>query len=184
MLTTTTEVTKKYLSAKDIAWVDYMDEYTCTFQSQRPLLVEDILLAFSKSSTWFGRLMMWLRNRLVQPFGLKSVTIDMKKTTSIQRGEKIGLFKIINIAENEIVAGEEDKHLDYWVSFYLTCPEWKNETYQFTLSTSVLLHNFWGRLYFLPVKFFHKIIVPVLMKQMISKLRGTAIKTTKNDPCL
>lgn len=170
MLSTTTEVTKEFLSAKDIAWVDYMDAYTCTFQSHRPLVVEDIALAFSKSSTIFGRVMMWLRNRLAQPFGLKSVTKNMKKTNAIRRGEKIGLFKVINIAENEIVAGEEDKHLDYWVSFYLTCPDEIKGIYQFTLSTSVLLHNFWGRLYFFPVRFFHKIIAQSMMRKMTSKL--------------
>ncbi|MEP7107361.1 MAG: DUF2867 domain-containing protein [Ferruginibacter sp.] len=171
MLITTKEVTKKFLSSKDIAWVDYMDAYTCTFQSQRPLAVEDMVLAFSKSSTMLGRVMMCLRNLLVKPFDLKSVIGDVKKATSLQRGEKIGLFKIINVAENEIVAGEEDKHLDYWVSFYLNCAEGEEDTYQFTLSTSVLLHNFLGRLYFLPVKFFHKIIVPVMIRKMILKLK-------------
>ncbi|MCC7379918.1 MAG: DUF2867 domain-containing protein [Chitinophagaceae bacterium] len=171
MIITATEVTKKFLYAKDINWVDYMDAFTCTFQSQRPLVVEDMVIAFTKSSTKFGRLLMWLRTLFVKPFGLKSVTSNIKKTTSIQRGEKIGLFKIINVAENEIVTGEEDKHLDYWVSFYLDCADEKKGTYQFTLSTSVLLHNFWGRLYFFPVKFLHKIIVPLMMKKMILKLK-------------
>lgn len=54
--------------------------------------------------------------------------------------------------ENEIVMAEDDEHLSFRTSVLTQHYGNKTTIYQ---STIVRFKNFWGRLYFLPVKLFY-----------------------------
>jgi hypothetical protein len=77
---------------------------------------------------------------------------------------------VFDKTDNEIVIGENDKHLDFRVS--LLFDENKNhfDEKSLTISTTVKFHNWLGVLYFLPVRPFHKLIVPAMLQNMIGKL--------------
>jgi hypothetical protein len=108
---------------------------------------------------------MILRHWIAKPFGLKTA----KKT----KQDKI--FPIIAQNENEIVMGIDDNHLNFRVSVLID----REKSYIYT-TTIVHYNNGWGKVYFLPVKPFHKIIVCSLMKNAQHKQQDRKSKN-KSD---
>ena len=130
---------------------------------------------FSTAPNWVNKLFL-LRNKIVKWFGLKipNEVSDRKEALNNFKGnvgEQLGLFKVFDRNENEIIFGENDKHLDFRVSFFLENLD--NNTKAITISTTVVFHNWFGRLYFLFVKPFHKIIVGSMLKSILKDLNKT-----------
>jgi hypothetical protein len=94
-----------------------------------------------------------LRNAIVGCFGLKT-------------GDDAS-FPIISQAENEVVKGLGDSHLDFRVSFM-------KDPARGTISLTTVVHfnNVWGRVYFFPVKPFHKIIMKALLRRYLKSGGG------------
>ena len=109
---------------------------------------------------------MRFRNSIVRVFGLKT---EMKETpnSDFKVGDKVGIFSIYEILNNEIIAGEDDKHLNFRVSIHR---EIKEKTTG-SVSTAVLYNNNFGKVYMTIVKPFHKLVVKSLMKKACRKLR-------------
>lgn len=81
----------------------------------------------------------------------------------------MGVFEVFSKTEKEVVLGENDKHLDFRFSLFL---EPDGQTKHFFIST-VDTYNHWsGRLYFLVVKHFHRMIVPTMLKGIIKELEN------------
>ena len=57
---------------------------------------------------------------------------------------------------------ENDKHLNFRTSVLIDRKEPLSHIY---LTTIVKFNNIWGRLYFIPVKPFHRIIIKTLLKK-------------------
>jgi len=153
---------------------DYTDSYQAdSLDNSKNITVTSILKAFINSTPLFVIYLMFLRDKIVSLFGLKTNRDSYSKNKLVQsiqgkKGEKIGLFKIINLNDREIILGEDDKHLNFRVSFII---ETKENHSILILTTTVLLNNLLGRLYFFPVKFFHKLIVPLMLKGIIKELK-------------
>ncbi len=130
--------------------IDYADSYGVPVLSDRP--VEEIAVDLFDSPGWIKGLMKF-RDALVGPLGLK--------TTQGQPQSKQNLFPVIGRSENELVMGERDAHLDFRVSVLTDPPEgyvW--------VTTAVHYNNRWGRIYFLLIKPFHRLIVRSLIKKL------------------
>lgn len=133
-------------------------------------------LFFSAGPKWLDRLFAF-RNRMVKFFGLKVPGKVAERKRQLQNfscapGEQIGLFKVIQRTENEVVLGEDDKHLDFRVSLLLQKSCLDDKEKELTITTLVKFHNRMGRLYFIPVKPFHRLIVPAMLKGIIRKLKA------------
>ncbi len=157
---------------------DYVDSYQGTLvDKENKLRSIDISQAFlSSSPEWVGKLFR-IRNRIVGLFGLKTSgdIIDRQKTSDkfkCELGEQIGLFKVFGKTDDEVVLGEDDKHLNFRVSLFLDKPKDNRIEKRLTISTTVVFNNWFGRLYFLPVRPFHKIIVPIMLKEIIKQLEA------------
>lgn len=113
------------------------------------------------------------RNKIAGIFGLKTGAETGKKLAGndaqYEVGERIGLFKVFDKTYNEIILGEDDRRLDFRVSLLFDKNKDEEEN-SLTISTTVKFHNWLGVLYFLPVRPFHKLIVPAMLKNMIHKL--------------
>ncbi|MOA43140.1 hypothetical protein D3C78_1652630 [compost metagenome] len=81
-------------------------------------------------------------------------------------GTSVGLFKILEKTDNEIIMGENDRHLDFKVS--LLAQQTESTIAAITISTVVNYHNWFGKFYFFFVKPFHKRIVSVMLKRMVT----------------
>ena len=150
-------------------------DYTDSFKGElnTNISTEEMGHAFFTSSPQWGKKMFALRNGIVKMFGLKTGDDNRKMQDAdnfkLKVGEQIGIFKVFNKTDNEIILGEDDKHLDFRVSLlYNKIQDEKGNS--LTISTTVKYHNWLGMLYFLPVRPFHRLIVPVMLKKMITKL--------------
>lgn len=98
-------------------------------------------------------LLMNLRNKLMKPFGLKTG----------------GSFRdlITEKNEEEILICKNNKHLCFWVSIYCSLPAdgWQNAS----VTTIVKFNNVLGKIYFIGIWIFHKLLVKSLFSKATSK---------------
>jgi len=112
-----------------------------------------------------GRMPRWaealisLRNILVAPFGLK--TSGASKSAP---REMIGIFPIVSQAPDRLVAGFNDKHLDFRVVVDIASSGATSQNV--TATTLVLTHNWFGRTYLAIILPFHRLIVRTLLRQV------------------
>jgi hypothetical protein len=129
---------------------------------------------FSNGPKWVGKLFA-LRNNIVSIFGLKTSGSIINRERQLENfkcepGEQLGLFKVFARTENEVILGEDDKHLNFRVSLYLEQQTNGTIKKNLTVTTTVEFNNWFGHLYFLPVRPFHKLIVPTMLKGIIKEL--------------
>lgn len=110
---------------------------------------------FADPPTFLRRLMQ-LRDLLVRPFGLRRPADDLREG-----------FPVLARAEDEVLMGVDDRHLDFRVSIR-TVPTAESSTV-LVLTTTVTFHGTLGRLYFLPVRPFHQRLVPLLMRRAVRR---------------
>lgn len=160
------------LISRSFGKIDYNDAYMIECRFNRELPVEDVVKTFfSTFSGWVNRLM-HVRNILVKPFGLKSdestiVKNDYKNFRGV-KGETIDFFQVFDRTTDEVMLGADDKHLDARLSFIL---KKNNDKYSIILTTTVHYNNMLGRIYFIPVKPFHKIIIKSCLKKTVERLK-------------
>jgi hypothetical protein len=108
---------------------------------------------------------MRLRDTLVAPFGLKTAPrhLTSPQTRLFQPGNRVGIFRVYQRSAEEILMGDDDRHLDYRVSVLV---RQQADQRWATVSTVVRYNGWLGRAYFLPVRPFHRLIVPALLRQM------------------
>ena len=87
-----------------------------------------------------------------------------------EKCEQLGLFKVFDKTDDEIVLGEDDKHLNFRVSLFIDKQSENKTDKNLIISTTVKFNNWFGRLYFLPVRLFHKLIVPTMLKGIIKNI--------------
>ena len=76
--------------------------------------------------------------------------------------KKCSGFRILDKTDNEIIFGKVDKHLNFRSSFLINNNS-KDSVKKINLSTVVKFNNMLGRLYFIPVKPFHKLIMRTIL---------------------
>lgn len=129
---------------------------------------------FNSGPKWIEKLFA-LRNNIVKRLGLKTPAANTDRQAQLAQfncevGERLGLFEVFYRDEKEVVLGEDDKHLNFRVSLLLDEMGAASLQKRLTITTTVQFHNLWGRLYFLPVKPFHRSIVPTMLKNVIKHL--------------
>lgn len=165
---------------------DYVDSYQGCYPDPEHIIdTKTIGKAFFSSAPKWTASLFELRNRIVSVFGLKTPA----KTTNRQKlldqfncepNERLGLFKVYSRTENEIILGEDDKHLNFRISL-LRCASNDKKKKTLIISTTVKFNNWFGKLYFLPVKPFHRLIVPQMLKGTIRHLENSLEKSSNNS---
>jgi hypothetical protein len=111
-----------------------------------------------RSPRWIEALLA-IRNMIVAPFGLK--TSGAKEAVR----ETIGIFPVLSETSDRLIAGLNDKHLDFRVVIDVaTFPD----SQQVTATTLVLTHNLLGRAYLAIILPFHRLIVPAMLRQVVA----------------
>ena len=133
--------------------IDYCDSYQITKATNETIeQITENLFKLPKWAVW----LMNLRNSLMKPFGLQ---VDESN-----KNELGGYFTIIEKSENEIVMEQNDKHLNFRTSVFID-----KEFSHIYLTTIVRYNNFGGKLYFFPVKPFHKMIIKSSLKRELKR---------------
>lgn len=155
-------------------------DYADSFQSIIPdkenkLQPAGICKAFFLSTPKWIKKLLGLRNKIVGIFGLKtSGNVDRKQMLNnfkCEQGDRVGLFKVFAKTDNEVILGEDDKHLDFRISLFLDKFKENENEKQLTISTIVVFKNLFGRLYFLLIKPLHKFITRAMLKSIIQLIR-------------
>jgi len=155
---------------------DYVDSFQGILNGDKNEFtsVEIAKAFFSSGPKWVGKLFT-VRNKIVSLFGLKTSNNTGSRESQIETfkcepGERIGIFKVFFRNVDEVILGEDDKHLNFRVSLLLDARTGQPDKKYLIISTTVQFNNLFGRLYFLPVQPFHKLIVPSMLKGIIKKL--------------
>lgn len=111
----------------------------------------------SRQPRWAGALLA-LRNVLVAPLGLKTSV-----TSRDAPRDMIGIFPVVSETPDRLIAGFNDRHLDFRVVVDVTAPDGIR---QVTATTVVKTHNRLGRTYLAVIMPFHRLIVPALLRQV------------------
>jgi len=115
----------------------------------------------SHPPTWIEALLT-LRGVLVAPFGLKASGKDENP-----RRETIGRFPILTQTPERLVAGFDDKHLDFRVVIDVAAARTVSEGgQQVTATTLVKTHNLFGRIYLAIILPFHRVIAPAMLRKV------------------
>jgi len=140
--------------------LDYSDAFTITHINPKLSLQEAYIQMFSNPPKWI-KILMKIRNSLVSFIGLKhDLDTSGIDTPQFKIGKIVGMFSLYYISNNEIIAGEDDKHLDFRVSLL------KHED-TLTVSTFVKYNNLFGKVYMFFITPMHKIVVKNMMKKLI-----------------
>jgi hypothetical protein len=119
---------------------------------------------FSQPSPWVAGLMR-LRDALIACFGIKT-SRRMRGTGVTDRGGRIGIFKIYSKSVNEIVLGEDDKHLDFRISVLRQIRATASGPVPYlTVSTVVHCHNRLGQTYLWLIAPFHRLIARATLRR-------------------
>ena len=152
----------------------YIDSYAGIVKDEyNRISITDAARAFLKPGPKWVDLLFAVRNKIVSLFGLKTPndTGDAKQENyKFEPGERVGLFRVFSRTSNEIILGEDDKHLNFRVSLLLEESNKDQSSKIITATTVVIYNNLFGRIYFFPVKPFHKLIVQTGLKKNFQKL--------------
>lgn len=116
---------------------------------------EAIRRTLGTSPGWVSALMA-MRKAIVAPFGLKHGLHPEHK-------QRIGFFPIISEAQDRVVLGLDDHHLDFRI--VADVEQLPDGTSRLTATTLVRTHNRLGRVYLAAVMPFHRAIVPAMLNQ-------------------
>lgn len=175
-----TDLPKESILFPDHSKYDYRDSFQYTLNvspSQMDML--SIGRAFSQPGPqWFEKLFDF-RNRIVKLFHLKTPDTDNKTQPGddeLEIGKRIGIFTLYGQTAQELILGEDDKHLNVRVSLLMHPSMQESSKTVITVSTVVKLNNRLGKVYFFFVKPFHRMFVPIVMKKNFEKLESTKQK--------
>jgi len=104
-----------------------------------------------------------LRNLLVAPLGLKTSGAGGPAAPREMTRDMIGIFPVVSETPGRLIAGFNDRHLDFRVVVDVTPSDGVR---QVTATTLVKTHNWFGRTYLAIILPFHRLIVPALLRQV------------------
>jgi hypothetical protein len=152
---------------KDISGdIHYIDSFSIEIENKKKYTIDYLTaLLFTSIPNWV-RILLKLRDFIVKPFGLETgIVPDSKNLNSsvhYNLGDRAIFFHVINRTPSEIVMAEDDKHL-YFRTSLLVRKNSKSNIQSIYLTTLVQFHNMFGKIYFIPVKPFHKLIMKRLL---------------------
>jgi hypothetical protein len=133
-------------------------------------IVEVFFALFGHTPVWM-KLLLIARNAAAGLVGLETPTVaeimkpGMRETYSV--GDKIGPWPIFFIGGNEIVAGRNNKHMD----FRLSVLKADGDPASVVVSTICTVHNLFGKIYLLVIVPFHRNGVRSLMRNAVAAKR-------------
>ena len=158
------DVPPQSLLQEHIAGSDFHDAYCVNNPHAERSALALWLQTLGRTPRWVDAAMR-LRNAIVKRLGLKDLgtlaAMDpARELTSYRVGERVGIFTVLHLGEDEVIMGDDDKHLDVQVSLLKT-PDRK-----VVVSTVVHTHNALGRAYMFFVAPAHRIIAPSVLSRI------------------
>jgi hypothetical protein len=151
------EVTPRAELAALLPGAQFMDAYCLELDGQNLDARAAAVRMMAHAPRWVDALLV-LRNAIVAPFGLKTSGQESGAYRAI-----IGIFPVVSETPERLVAGFNDKHLDFRVVLDIVTSGARQSV---TATTLVLTHNWLGRIYLATIKPFHRIVVRAMLAQV------------------
>jgi hypothetical protein len=151
------EVTPEIDPATLLAGAQFMDAYRLDVDDENLDARRAAMLMMARAPRWVDVLVV-LRNIIVAPFGLKTSGEDRRAPRDI-----IGIFPVVSETPERLVAGFNDKHLNFRVVVDVATFGQKQSV---TATTLVLTHNWPGRTYLKIITPFHRMVVRAMLRQV------------------
>jgi len=138
----------------------------------RELGIADVFFGIFAHHPWWMKLLLIVRNKLVSLAGLDAPTaseflhVEIKDRYVV--GEKIGVWPIFWIGEDEIIAGRNNKHMDFRLSVLKVLD---GDRTSVVVSTICTVHNLSGKVYLFFVVPFHRYGVRRLLGNALAARR-------------
>ena len=159
------------LSRELIERAYFRDSYRARLSHGELGIVDIFYGIFAHHPLWM-KLLLIVRNKVAAVAGLDAPTAaeilhaEVKDNHAV--GEKIGVWPIFSLSENEVVAGRNNKHMDFMLSV-LKVPD--GDRTSVVVSTICTVHNLSGKLYLFFVVPFHRYGVRKLMANALAARR-------------
>lgn len=139
-----------------LAGAQFMDAYRLELENTALDARQAAERMMARAPRWVDALLV-LRNIIVAPFGLK--------TSGGERAprEIIGIFPVVSETPERLVAGFNDRHLDFRVVVNVATAGRRQSV---TATTLVLTHNWLGRTYLKVIMPFHRLVVRAMLRQV------------------
>lgn len=145
----------------------FHDSYRVPLTRAELGIVDIFFAVFGHTPLWV-KVLLIVRNAIARLAGLEAPTVaeimkpDIRNNCRV--GEKIGPWPVFFIGGNEIVAGRDNRHLDFRVSVLKTVD---GETASVVVSTVCTVHNLFGKIYLFVIAPFHRNGVKSLMSNAV-----------------
>lgn len=166
------EVPSSSALSRDLIRTAYFhDSYRVPLARPRLAIVEIFFALFGHTPFWMKALLI-ARNAIARRFGLEAPTAAeilhpaMRAAYSV--GDKIGPWPIYFIGEDEIVAGRNNRHLDFRLSVLRVKDA---DTEGVVVSTICSVHALAGKIYLFFIVPFHRTGVKSLMSNAVAAKR-------------
>jgi Protein of unknown function (DUF2867) len=134
----------------------FHDSYRAPLTSSQASVIKIFFAIFGHHPLWMKRILI-ARYRIGSLCGLDAAIASEIMNPEVKRcynvGDKIGPWPIFSLTENELIAGRNDKHLDFRLSIL---KELNGEKMSVVVSTVCTTHNIFGRCYLFLITPFHK----------------------------
>ena len=149
----------------------YHDTYEAPLR-RHDLKPHEIYIAILGHLPWWARALIIVRNAIVSPFGLHAERAARVWTPELKNnyvpGDKIVRFTLFSQDENEIIAGLDDKHLNFRVS---VIKRQDGTAHRVAMSTVIFVHNAFGKAYLSVILPFHRFGMRHLLAQAVTQHR-------------
>src|ERR1700723_1762293 len=149
----------------------FRDSYRAPLRHRGLSIIDIFFGIFAHHPLWM-KLLLIVRNKVATLAGLDAPTaseilhVEIKDRYVV--GEKIGVWPIFSLSENEVVTGRNNKHMDFRLSV-LKVPD--GDGTSVVVSTICTVHNLTGKLYLFFVIPFHRYGVRKLLATAVAARR-------------
>lgn len=156
------------LDRRFVATAYFQDAYRAPLGRLHTRVTDVFIGIFAHHPVWM-KIPLMVRNWLASLCGLDapaaSEIIRFEVKSSYRVGEKIGVWPIFSLTDNELIAGRDNKHLDFRLSVLKVTDA---QVPHVVVSTVCVVHNWFGKAYLFFVVPFHKWGVRLLLSNAIS----------------
>jgi hypothetical protein len=159
------------LSRELIERAYFRDSYRVPLSRSELGIVDIFFAIFAHHPLWM-KLLLIVRNKIASLAGLDAPSaseifhVEIKDRYVVD--EKIGFWPIFSLSENEVIAGRNNKHMDFRLSV-LKMPD--GDRTSVVVSTICTVHNLAGKFYLFFVIPFHRYGVRKLMANALAARR-------------
>lgn len=135
---------------------DFRDSWRVPLSHPGLGMAEIFFAVFGHTPLWM-KAMLILLNALARLAGLEVPTVaeimKPEARTAYRVGDKIGPWPVFFVGENEIIAGRDNKHMDFRLSVLKV---WSGDAADVVVTTVCSVHNLFGRIYLFLIVPFHR----------------------------